>query len=257
MKYRVVVSPELELALSNLLLGTDSDMPQVMNFTEAGKGISGAIMVLSGDLSHINIKEVLSTCRREYEGLFFLIADAIDCREGLKPGGARRMVKVAQCLGAELKLSPSDQWVLEHACVLRDVGKLKVSNDILLKKSVLSYEEWVLLKSHAKLGADMLSEWGIFPELVPVISAHHESYDGDGYPLGLEGEQIPFLARVLKVIDVYCAMTSFRIYRSSIATKEEAVEHLKEERGKHFDPRVVDAFLRAGIVDVDDINLKV
>ncbi len=253
MKYRVIVSPDLEVSVESFLSEGGKEIPEIVPITQAREKISGAIILLVNDLSNKDLEEVISQSRNEYDNLFFLIADAIDCREGLKPGGARRMVRVAQYLGPELNLSPSEQWILEHACVLRDIGKIEIPNEILLKKSVLSYEEWVMLKSHSKLGADLLGKLGIFPELVPVISAHHESYDGDGYPLGLEGEQIPFLARVLKVIDVYCAMTSYRIYRSSIATKEEAIEHIKEERGKHFDPKVVDAFLRANIVEKDEV----
>lgn len=249
MKYRVAFSPKLRDMVEELPCEVLDEAPNVLDLSKMGNGVSGILMFLTDDLRCEGLKESFAICRKEYDSLFFLIADAIDCREGLKPGGAMRMTRIARELGVVLGLSDSEMWILEHSCVLRDIGKLKISNDILLKKSVLSYEEWVLLKSHPKLGADILNGLGIFPELVPVIESHHESYDGDGYPLGIEGEQIPFLARVLKVVDVYCAMTSFRIYRSYIASYEEGLEHLREERGKHFDPQVVDAFIEAKIVE--------
>lgn len=212
---------------------------------------SGVLMAIVGKTALDKGLEHIQLPRREYDELFLLLADAIEIREGIPRGGTRRMVRLARLLGKVLALSPNELWLLEHSCALRDIGKLKISNEVLLKKTVLTYDEWVLLKSHAQLGAELLKELGIFPELVDIISAHHESYDGDGYPRGLEGEQIPYLARILKVLDVYCAMTSPRSYRKHVATQQEALSHLQEERGKHFDPNVVDAFLNANIVEQD------
>ncbi|MCX8064734.1 MAG: HD domain-containing protein [Candidatus Hydrogenedentes bacterium] len=255
MKYRLAVSLGQNERTGKVFAEDVEDFPHVIDLSGEKVSLSGVLMILTDNVSNEGVRDAIDVCRNEYDSLFFLIADAIDCRESLKPGGARRMVKIARYLGSVLGLSTSEQWVLEHACVLRDIGKIQVSNEILLKKSVLSYEEWIMLKSHPKLGADILKGLGIFPELIPVIESHHECYDGDGYPLGIEGEEIPFLARVLKVLDVYCAMTSFRIYRSGIATKEEALEHLKDERGKHFDPKVVDAFIEAKVVEREDVPL--
>ncbi len=75
---------------------------------------------------------------------------------------------------------------------VRDIGKLNIPNDILLKKTVLTYDEWVMLKSHAYIGANILKERNIFPEIAEVIASHHECYDGDGYPMGIEGEEFLF-----------------------------------------------------------------
>ncbi|HOK09657.1 MAG TPA: HD domain-containing phosphohydrolase [Candidatus Hydrogenedens sp.] len=227
--------------------------PIIFVCDEHKKSYSGALLAVTYMKDMESALTCVDTLKNEYNFLFYMIADAIDSREGIPTGSARRMVKIAELLGKQLHLSSSQLWVLEHACVLRDIGKVKVSNDILLKKTVLSYEEWMMLKSHAQLGADMLKEFGVFPELVEVIASHHESYDGDGYPLGLEGDEIPFLSRVLKVIDVYCAITSPRMYRMGFATREEALIHLQEERGKHFDPEVVDAFLE---IDVESIDIQ-
>ena len=83
-----------------------------------------------------------------------------------------------------------------------------------------------------------------FQDTADIVRRHHECYDGDGYPDRLEGDAIPYLARVVKVIDVYCAMTSPRHYREGQASHDEALEHIKSEHGKHFDPELVDVFLK-------------
>jgi putative two-component system response regulator len=89
----------------------------------------------------------------------------------------------------------------------------------------------------------MVSNMSALSDTAPIIRTHHECFDGTGYPDGLEGERIPLLGRMMKILDVYCAMTSPRHYRKGHATHEQAVQHLKSERGKHFDPKLVDTFI--------------
>jgi putative two-component system response regulator len=93
----------------------------------------------------------------------------------------------------------------------------------------------------------MVAETDALKDTAEVILTHHECYDGTGYPKGLEKDAIPRLGRIMKILDVYCAMTSPRHYREGHATHEEAVEHLKSERGKHFDPELIDVFLEKDI----------
>ncbi len=244
-----ILSPQILKKIKNVF--HEEDIPVIINPKDENASYSGIIMAITQSTQIDKIIDVIHITKDEYNSLFYLISDAIDAREGIPLGGSRRMVKIAKEMGKILNLNSNQIWVLEHACVLRDIGKLRISNDILLKKTVLTYDEWVLLKSHAHIGAHLLKEWKIFPELEEVIASHHECYDGDGYPEGLEGEQIPFLSRILKVLDVYCAMTSRRSYRSGIATREEALEYFREERGKHFDPQIIDTFMK---IDLDDID---
>ncbi len=253
MKFRIISSTFAPQVINKITKAfPDDEKPIVLNPQDDETIISGTIMAIALSTQIDNTINVIETIRNEYDSLFYLISDAIDCREGIPPGGSRRMVKIAQAIGRILQLNDNQQWILEHSCVLRDIGKLRISNDILLKKTVLDYDEWILLKSHAHLGANLLREWNIFPEITEVIASHHECYDGDGYPEGLEGEQIPYLSRILKVLDVYCAMTSRRAYRSGVATREEAIEYLLEERGKHFDPEIIDAFMHIDLQNVDN-----
>jgi len=253
MNFRIVsstLSPQVLKKVKNAF--KDDDTPIIIDSQNESAFFSGVMMAITQNSQIDTVMDIIRTVRNEYDALFYLIANAIDAREGIPLGGAQRMVKLAKELGNVLDLTPNQLWILEHGCVLRDIGKLSISNDILLKKTVLTYDEWVLLKSHAHIGANMLKEWNIFPELVEVIASHHECYDGDGYPEGLEGKQIPFLSRILKVLDVYCAMTSRRNYRTGVASHEEALEYLLEERGKHFDPQIIDAFTKIKLKEIDN-----
>ena len=179
----------------------------------------------------------------EHSALFLLVGDAVAVREDIPLGSSKRVLGHATRLAEALGLSEDEQLALERAAVLRDIGKLRINNDLLLKKNVLDYDEWHLLQNHAVMGAELLEEWGVCADVLSAIRYHHECYDGDGYPEGLEKDQIPMLARAVKIIDVYCAMTSPRHYRPTYADQDQARQHLKNERGKHFDPEMIDAFI--------------
>ncbi len=179
----------------------------------------------------------------EYETTLLLIAEAVDKREEIPSGATERVLDHATRFAAALALDEDDQFILERAAILRDIGKLSLSNDILLNKSVLTYDQWSLLKAHSKLGAELMRERGLCVDAADVVETHHECWDGDGYPGQLEKEEIPRLARALRIIDVYCAMTSPRLYRKNVYGINEALEYLKSERGKHFDPEMLDAFI--------------
>jgi len=179
--------------------------------------------------------------------LLQFVADAVDCREGVAAGSAERMRDHAARFAEALGLSADDRAALELGALLHDIGKLRVPNDVLLKKNVLDYDEWLLLQSHTTLGAKLLEEKRFALAAAPIVRHHHESYDGTGYPDGIEGDEIPYLARIMKIVDVYCAMTSPRHYRSTMASTASAIAYFKDERGKHYDPALVDVFLEAGI----------
>jgi HD-GYP domain-containing protein (c-di-GMP phosphodiesterase class II) len=179
--------------------------------------------------------------------LLELLAEAIDCREAFLPGSSSRVREHATRLGKALKLSANDQLTFERAALVRDIGKLKIPNDVLLKDDVLTYDEWQLIHQHAAIGADLVASLDVLKDTEDVVRYHHECFDGTGYPAGLEGDAIPYLARAMKVIDVYCAMTSPRHYRKNQTTHAAAAQHLDNERGKHFDPEIVAAFVASDI----------
>ncbi|MFM1919497.1 MAG: hypothetical protein RLZZ303_1131 [Candidatus Hydrogenedentota bacterium] len=179
----------------------------------------------------------------EHETLLELLAEAVDCREGIPAGAATRLREHATRFADAMGLDADNRLALERAALLRAIGKIRLSNDILLKKSVLSYDEWMLLKQYPALGADLLAERGVCGDVLDAVRYHQESFDGTGYPEGLEGEDIPLLARMLRILVVYCAMTSPRHYRSTVTGHDDAIEYFKRERGKHFDDELVDVFI--------------
>lgn len=192
------------------------------------------------------LKGVLAAAAQQEE-LLFLLADSLDCREGLLAGSSRRVTDHATRFAAALGLGTEDQLVLERAALLRDIGKITIPNDVLLKEGLLSYEEWMFIQQHPHLGGRIAEKTLALKDIVEVVNMHHESFDGDGYPDGLEGCTIPLLARALRILDVYCAMTSPRHYRKGYSSQEDALEYLRSEQGKHFDPDLVEAFLEAGV----------
>ncbi|MBI4775373.1 MAG: HD domain-containing protein [Deltaproteobacteria bacterium] len=170
-----------------------------------------------------------------------------------------RMRCVCKAIAEELIFSDgySDQMDrkfiedLADSCALHDLGKVAVPDAVLLKPGPLTDEEYEVIQKHAAIGGDALKAIDerlgneSFIRIGQEIAySHHERYDGTGYPTGLKGEEIPLAARIVAVADVYDALTSKRCYRAPV-TPEEALDYIVRSRGRHFDPDVVDAFLRA------------
>ena len=220
--------------------------PQLSRTAESQPLAPGVCAVLPEDASSALIEAASILCGRNL-AVLALLSEAIDCREGLVRGSSMRLVEHAGRFAEVLGLGAEDRLSLERAALLRDIGKLRILNDVLLKPDLLTYDEWAVIQRHPHFGADLVAEIEGFQDIEAVVRCHHESYDGDGYPERLEGEQIPFLARALKIIDVYCAMTSPRHYRTGTASHKEAVAHIRDERGKHFDPELADVFLKAKV----------
>jgi len=128
--------------------------------------------------------------------------------------------------------------------LLHDVGKIGVSDGVLNKPGKLLPEEWDLMRSHVRIGRDLLSRVPVLSRVAEVVLHHHERIDGKGYPDSLSGEQIPLTARIIAVVDAYSAMTAKRSYKESMSEAEARAE-LVRCKGTHFDPAVVDAFLAA------------
>jgi HD-GYP domain-containing protein (c-di-GMP phosphodiesterase class II) len=128
------------------------------------------------------------------------------------------------------------------ASILHDIGKIGISNRILRKKSILTDDDWILIKMHPTIGSNIVSSIDALPSLAPTISAHQEKYDGTGYPKGLSGKSIPLGARILGIADAYQAMVEDRYYREA-RSHQEAVAELQKVKGSQFDPDVLDVFI--------------
>jgi len=139
--------------------------------------------------------------------------------------------------------------IIAAASILHDIGKVGIADDVLLYPSIFSDEQFTCMKRHAQIGADILlalsAQLGSDPWIdtsIQIALCHHERWDGNGYPHGLKGEGINLPARIVAVADVYDALTSQRVYKKAMSHAG-AVETIKKDSGKHFDPLVVDAFL--------------
>jgi putative nucleotidyltransferase with HDIG domain len=142
-----------------------------------------------------------------------------------------------------LGVSEPDVRMMYWAAMFHDIGKIGVPMHVLSKAGPLNDSEWVMMKLHPIVGTNMVKSLNMISRIAPIIYSHQEKYDGTGYPEGLSGDNIPFGARILSVIDAYDAMTSNRVYRMARSHEEAALE-LIQMAGMHFDPQVVKVFLR-------------
>lgn len=193
-----------------------------------------------------------SSLREYYWSTVQALAAALEAKDIYTRGHSTRVAKWARSCARMLGLGAEKEEQVYLAGLLHDLGKIGVQEDILLKPGPLTPEERKEMQGHPEVGARIL-EPARFPEaVIAAVRHHHEDYGGGGYPAGLQGDEIPLLARILCVADAYDAMTSARPYRQAF-TPQKAREELKRCAGRQFDPRVVEAFLRIPQDEMEDI----
>jgi HD-GYP domain-containing protein (c-di-GMP phosphodiesterase class II) len=171
------------------------------------------------------------------------LAKAMDVRDTYTQDHSQRMAAIADVLCRKLDIDEEQIQAIHSAAALHDIGKIGVPDEILRKPGPLTSQEWDSMKRHPKIGADILAPVIKLVHVAPIIIAHHEKFDGSGYPYGLKGDQIPMGARILAVVDAYIAITDERVYRKARSHKE-AISELVKYSGSQFDPTVVNAFLK-------------
>lgn len=172
-----------------------------------------------------------------------VMTNALEARDSYTAGHTDRVTQLALKTAHELGWSPAQMEILEIGALTHDIGKIGVPDAILHKPNGLTEDEYEQMKSHPVAGANMLMGIKTLQPLLPYILYHQERYDGNGYPFGLKGEEIPIEARLIAVVDAFDAMTSTRPYRTAMA-EELAIAEIVKHRGIQFDPNVVDALLR-------------
>jgi diguanylate cyclase (GGDEF)-like protein/putative nucleotidyltransferase with HDIG domain len=168
------------------------------------------------------------------------LSATVDARDAYTAGHSRRVQQLALAIGRELGLSHAELELLGHAALFHDIGKLGIPDAILLKPSSLTDEEWVIMASHAAEGASIINRLGFLSDAVPAIRHHHERFDGQGYPDGLSGEDIPLGARIIHVADAFDSMLTTRVYRPA-RPAQDALQELRRMAGSQFCPRCVGA----------------
>jgi putative nucleotidyltransferase with HDIG domain len=191
--------------------------------------------------------ENLALYENIYENLFatlYAFVKAVEARDLYTQQHSSRVTGLSIVLGKQLGCSKEELDVLNFAGHLHDIGKIGIRDDILLKPGKLTAAEFEKIKDHPVIGANILEQFGLWERERQIIRCHHERYDGTGYPDGIKQEDIPFLARVLSVADVYDAMASDRAYRKKMAD-DIIIKIINEGNGSQFDPQVVAAFNQA------------
>jgi len=155
---------------------------------------------------------------------------------------SERVSELCLLIGKQLGFSREQLRELQLTGLLHDIGKIAVDEAILNKADRLEENEWKSIQRHPVVGYRLLNFVPGMSSIAASVLAHHERWDGTGYPRGLKGEEIPLNARIFAAADAYDAMVSFRPYRDSF-THEQAVEELQKQAGTHFDPRVIEAFV--------------
>ena len=161
---------------------------------------------------------------------------------------ANRLMQLGKHMGEAMNLPQTSLQELELLGLLHDIGKIGVPDSILNKPGKLDEDEWVIMKRHAEIGCRIAQSVPEFARISDYILSHHERWDGNGYPRGMKGEDIPILSRILNIVDSYDAMTSERAYRSPM-TQEKAIQELINNAGTQFDPDLVQLFIKEKIYE--------
>jgi putative nucleotidyltransferase with HDIG domain len=145
-------------------------------------------------------------------------------------------------MARDLNLPKRDRRALLYSTLLHDLGKIGIDQRIMEKRERLTPQEWEIIRAHPINSVKILSSFPCFLDISPIIRHHHERFDGTGYPDGLKGEQIPFMSRLITVVDAFVAMTNVRTYQASL-TISDALETIEENKGKQFDPKLTTPFI--------------
>ncbi len=170
------------------------------------------------------------------------LAEALEAKDAATGRHSDRLLRLAVEVADVLHLTEEQTNNLRYAAVLHDIGKIGISEEILRKPGPLAADEYKAVKRHPLIGAELVKKIKFLEPVSAIICAHHEWYDGQGYPSQLMGEEIPIEARIVAVLDTYDSITSDRPYRRALG-KEQAIQELQAFSGRQFDPEVVDAFL--------------
>lgn len=196
-------------------------------------------------INTIRLYEHIQTSRDELLNAYDLTIEgwskAMDLRDRETEDHTRRVTDLTLRLAQHFGVDESQLVHYRRGALLHDIGKLGVPDRILSKPGQLNDEEWVIMRTHPQLAYDMLVPIEYLRPALDIPYCHHEKWDGSGYPRGLKGEEIPFAARLFALVDVFDALTSDRPYRAAWPVQR-VFDYIREQSGKHFDPRVVEVF---------------
>lgn len=185
--------------------------------------------------------------------LMQMLSTTIEAKDEYTKGHSHRVAEYSVLIARELGWNEKELSNLKNAAHLHDIGKIAIPDTILNKPSKLSEEEFSIIKEHTIIGANILKNISLIDHVQEIVRNHHERYDGNGYPDGLKGKEIPLHARIVAVADSYDAMSSQRIYRNQLPP-EKIIQELENNKGTQFDPEITDIFLK--LLREDRIHVK-
>lgn len=200
-----------------------------------------AVMRLQAESKRAEI--YLINARDKYDAVIASLCGALELEDSMRANHVARVRQLACILAEEMGMRKDDIGLLEKAAILADTGKIEIAQGILNKPGALTEEEWAEMKRHPEFGHNFLISIRPLRDTSEIVLAHHERFDGQGYPRGLMGEAIPLGARIFAIVDAYTAMTSDRPHRKKMP-HEMALKEILRNSLTQFDPEVVRAFVR-------------
>ena len=180
--------------------------------------------------------------KNQHYTLIKAFISAVEAKDKYTEGHSRRVARYARLIAQTMRLRAATVETIGIAALLHDIGKLAIPDAILCKPGILTADEYLFIQKHPVIGVGIVDQVGLSPEITEIILNHHERYDGFGYPNRLSGVDLSIGAQILAVADAFDAMTSARPYREAMPVQQAAMQ-LKQERGKQFNPEIVDYFL--------------
>jgi HD-GYP domain-containing protein (c-di-GMP phosphodiesterase class II) len=202
-----------------------------------------AAIAISNTELYTDLQRSNEELAQAYEATIEGWSQALELRDKETKGHSERVTHLACDMAIEVGYMAEELVHFRRGVLLHDVGKMGIPDSILLKPGPLDPEEWVIMRQHPIYAWQLLEGIHYLQQALDIPYYHHEKWDGSGYPLGLEGEEIPLSARIFAIIDVWDALNSDRPYRPAWP-KEEVLEYIRQQSGKHFDPQLVELFLR-------------
>lgn len=201
------------------------------------------------------INEELSEKNEELEQAYLdtikILRQTVEAKDPYTRGHSDRVSALSVLLGKQLCLGDNDLETLRVGGLFHDIGKIGIPDQVLTKTEKLTNQEFSLIMQHPSIGANILGNTKFFHDIIPIVKHHHERFDGNGYPSKLSGEKIPYLVRIVSIIDAFDAMTSNRSYRKALPMKT-VIAEIDKCKGTQFDPEIADTFLK--IIDSDEVK---
>jgi putative nucleotidyltransferase with HDIG domain len=182
--------------------------------------------------------------RGGYDATISVLCGALGLKDDITASQVHRICSLTAILAEEMSLRQEEAALVQKAAILHDVGKIGISESVLSKRGAFTEDEWTMMKRHPEAGATVLGRIPALSDVADIVKAHHERFDGQGYPKRLRGQEIPLASRIFSVVDAYVAMTTPRPYRK-VMPHDLAVKEIVRNSLTQFDPEVVRAFLAA------------